>query len=526
MKEKEFNLLHEHWIAVMNENGDHEEVGLIDVFRRAHEIKMLSGELPTQDIAILRLLLAVLYAVFLRKDVNGVPAEINDEYEAIERWRSLWDLGHFPSDIIEAYLKEYEERFYLIHPDRPFYQVNFAKGSEYKVSKLNGEISQSGNKEALFSPKGGKDKEDITLAEATRWLIHVNAFDDSSGKPTVRGGNMPSTGVGWLAKLGVVYVSGRTLFETLMLNFITWDKNNNDPFPDGKAAWELEVPRSEERVEVKVPDEPIGLLTFQSRRLHLSFDGTRITGYKLLGGDVFSKENAFIEPMTLWKKEKKGSEIYIPKIHDPAKALWRDLFSLLARTEKEEYLSGAVKWIIGIRPYISNKQVVFRSVGIQYGDKNSSIENVFGDNVAVSTHLLEKKGLDIFVPRIISVIGVTDDCVKKYGMFAAYVEKASGRDKKRLMEVSEAAREDMFFELDLPFRSWLAGINPEIDDIDQKSREWIGIMKKILFDRGENMVAEAGDKALVGTSIKNNAFSALLNFKSTVKKIIGGYQNE
>jgi hypothetical protein len=53
MNGKDFNLLDEPWILVMNATDDIEEVSLLDAFRRARTLKGLAGELPTYpDVAI------------------------------------------------------------------------------------------------------------------------------------------------------------------------------------------------------------------------------------------------------------------------------------------------------------------------------------------------------------------------------------------------------------------------------------------------------------------------------------------
>ena len=57
---KEFNLLYEPWIRVMRPDASVEEVTLPDALIHAHEYLSLAGEMPTQDVAMLRLLLAVL----------------------------------------------------------------------------------------------------------------------------------------------------------------------------------------------------------------------------------------------------------------------------------------------------------------------------------------------------------------------------------------------------------------------------------------------------------------------------------
>ena len=125
MPDKEFNLLHEPWILVMAPNGMTEEVSLLELFRRASEWRGLAGELPTQDVAVLRLLLAILHAVFGRCDINGNYSPLSTPEAAQKRWQSIWALGEFPIKAIEDYLLHLDakERFWLFHPQYPFYQV-------------------------------------------------------------------------------------------------------------------------------------------------------------------------------------------------------------------------------------------------------------------------------------------------------------------------------------------------------------------------------------------------------------------
>lgn len=52
-----FNLIDEPWIRVRLVDGRAETVSLREVFRRSTEIGRIAGELPTQDFAILRLIL-------------------------------------------------------------------------------------------------------------------------------------------------------------------------------------------------------------------------------------------------------------------------------------------------------------------------------------------------------------------------------------------------------------------------------------------------------------------------------------
>lgn len=66
MKEMEFNLLEEPWVRVLLEDYTVREVSLKDALLNAEQYIDLAGEVPTQDIAVLRLLLAILHTVFSR----------------------------------------------------------------------------------------------------------------------------------------------------------------------------------------------------------------------------------------------------------------------------------------------------------------------------------------------------------------------------------------------------------------------------------------------------------------------------
>ena len=105
--EKKFCLLDEYWILALDNAGKIIELSLMDVFRRAHELKRLSGELPTQDAAIIRFSLAVIYAVFTRVDADSTESPLDNESQALERWRGIWQAGRFPVKPIENYLANF-----------------------------------------------------------------------------------------------------------------------------------------------------------------------------------------------------------------------------------------------------------------------------------------------------------------------------------------------------------------------------------------------------------------------------------
>ena len=147
--ETEFNLLDEKWILVRKSDCTTDELSLTDALLRSHEYTALSGELPTQDVSILRLLLAVLHTVFSRYTPEGEYKPVSSANEAMSRWKTLWYGGKFPEKPIREYLESQHEKFWLFHPERPFYQTKAAetrKGTPFTASKLHGALSQSNNK--------------------------------------------------------------------------------------------------------------------------------------------------------------------------------------------------------------------------------------------------------------------------------------------------------------------------------------------------------------------------------------------
>lgn len=507
MDKAEFNLLDEPWILAMKSDGSREELSLLDVFRRAHEFERLAGELPTQDIAILRLLLAVLHTVFSRYHPDGSEEKTRNERDALRHWKILWDEGTFPGDLINNYLRQHQDRFWLFHPDKPFYQVvDIGRSTEYPTAKLIGELSESSNKIRLFSHRTGSSKSGLSYPEAARWLIHINAFDDTSSKSSVKG--LPSPGAGWLGKIGLITAVGDNLFQTLLLNLVFINHRDKSIWPPEKPSWEKEL-KTDERTEINVPDNLSELYTIQSRRLRLKRENGSVTGYRLLGGDFFVTGNAYIEQMTVWQiaAQKTGSaNEFFPKRHDPSRQLWRDFSSLVAQSGNA-HIPGIVAWL----DYLSERQLIsrlhfrFQTTSVKYGDKDMVFDHIFSDSITFNSKLLGKAS-ESWTNRIVEEIATTDRLAFQAGLLAVDLAKASGKSGgtgNKIWETElDKAKEMVYFSLDNPFRQWLESIDPEEDDLDSRMDEWWDQAKKITRGIGREMVSLAGPQALVGRRIK------------------------
>lgn len=518
MKEVEFNLLDEPWVRVLCSDCTVREVSLTDALLYAHEYKGLAGELPTQDVAVLRLLLAVLHTVFWDHDANGAAAPLTDPNTALVRWRGLWQQGQFPEQTIRDYLAAWYERFWLFHPERPFWQAPDAKkGTGFGAKKLNGEIVEGEHKIRLFSSYSAEGKEELRYAQAARWLVYTNGFDDTAAKPKTKvlpNREKPkSMKEGWLGRLGLVLAKGDTLFETLMLNLVLLE-DGEKAWRQPQPYWEQSNPNYGERNEVPVPDNAAELLTLQSRRIILKKEGTKVIGYSLLGGDFFKPQDAFCEQMTIWKRQvdkKSGVVSFEPKKHDSAIQFWREFPTVFQSQEKNP---GIVQWIVKLqtaRILDRNRMIRFEIVGMRYdGTSSHTVEDTFSDSLTFHAALLDELGRR-WRQKITDEIGLCEKLAKAVGSLARNLDiAASDPEHAGKKNSAKAAQEQFYFRLDQPFRRWLCDIDPAWDGetAEKHISQWQADAKRIAQTLGRQLVDQSGNAAFIGRMIQSSGSKA------------------
>lgn len=520
MTDVEFNLLHEPWIKVMKHDGKTDELSLLQLFEQAHQWKGLSGELPTQDIAVLRLLLAILHAVFGRYDINGDFAPPTSPKEAIQRWKALWDRGSLPMGIIKKYLLHYEDRFWLFHPKFPFYQVAIDSKeitpTEKKASFLIGDLAESDNKIRLFSSRTQKDT--ISYSEAVRWLLYTNSFDVApGGKPAH--GSIKGYGLSWLGKLGLIWADGSNFFETLLLNFVMATEKNI--WSDWDVIWEQGRVCDEEDLKAITPifpQNPCGLLTMQFRRIQLirNVDSKRVEKFLLWSGQLLDEENAVLEQMTLWKKNKNGG--YTPKKHEASRQIWRDFSAILSSASDTKATAGVIEWIGWLREnnVLKMQFVRLNTAGVTYKN-NTAIIDIFADGLRVNLLLLTKLGSD-WVNRIANEIDVTEHLVEEVGRFAVDIYKSLGyknstkSDRELLYRRKNDVKEQAYYRLDRPFRRWLEELYPEQDCMNEACERWWLQAKHIVRGLGNELVQQSGPQSFVGRIMKDGGEKRLQRY--------------
>ena len=516
MQKKEFNLLDEPWIRVIQPDCSIKEVSLTDALVNAHTYCDLRGELATQDIAVLRLLLAVLHTVFERVDADGNPSPLKSPGDILTRWKTLWNLGHFPAEPIQTYLNGQHERFWLFHPERPFWQIPEAeKGTLYGAKKLNGTISESENKIRLFSMLSGVEKDELSYSEAARWLLYVNAYDDTSAKASKeykeqkKEAEKESPGVGWLGKLGLISAVGKNLFETLMLNLTLLRRPNNNEkwLQENCPCWEQPEPNVGERVKISMPDNAAQLLTLQSRRLILHRADGKVTGYSLLGGDFFPKEKAFAEQMTVWvpvseEKQKRGEQVR-PQRHDAAKQFWREFPAAFA-DQKGGWKSGIVEWIGFLRKKATilnqNDLIRFRIASVQYGDKDFFVQDTFADDLSLHVDLLTELG-EVWRGKIAEEVQKNEKLAAYAGYLANDLTQAAGGSGDDLLKDERMqAASQLYYRFDRPFRAWISSIEPGMDK-KAGCQLWEQQARDITLAYGRELVSAAGSAAFIGRTV-------------------------
>jgi len=496
--EKEFNLLQEPWIRVMRPDCSIEEVSLPDALLHAHEYSGLGGELPTQNAAILRLLLATLHAVFERVNGAGKACPIEEADDAYERWEELWKAGCFPEAPLKEYFRNQQENFWLFHPTKPFWQIsNIPAGvgtQSEPVQKLNGAISESNNTVRLFSERDANEKTKMTNAEMARWLVCMNQYDDNTLKTGL--------GVAFLGSFVAITAVGNTLFETLMLNFVLLDRDREPWEKIEDASWEQNVKYSENIRKIAYPNDPVKAMSYHSRFGKLEWvDGT--LKYISPKGGICYEQISKNEQMCIWKRDSKTEESLTIRSLG-GREVWREFNSIIADDNLHSLLVDWHKNLLKNNRLKNNTLLHYSFVEIVYDKKHhSTVENILSDSLSLHSNLLTELGKPYRL-RISDIIARCDNVANNVGKLAWDLFLAAGGDiEKKDRPCEKMAREQFYYAVDVPFRKWLASLdaNDTADVREQRISDWCQECDKIAQIQAEKMVQDAGRSAYIGKMV-------------------------
>ena len=548
MKNPEYNLLDEPWIPVRLVDGTIADVGLLELLRRTTDIADLACELPTQSIAIQRLILAIAYRV-------ATPHDTRD-------WVRQWEDGAPTEQMIE-YLERWRDRFYLFGGRFPFMQVADLRTAKDAVSGLEKLIADVPNGEQFFTTRHGRALACIPASEAARWLVHAQAYDPSGirsgavGDSQVKGGKGYPIGPAWCGHLGLVWLKGQDLDETLVLNLIpasTAALRGVDSSTEwGVCSWEASEPESSVRGDYSLLD-PAGtpkelsiprLLTWHSRRIRLVGDSSGVTGVVLAQGDKLApQEMRLYEPQSLWRystpqSKKFKTDVYMPRKFEAGRALWRNLPGTLPtvttvqgvdKQPKREFLPSAT---LSFHYQLDNasiqtsypKVMRIQAVGVTYGPQESTFEDIYSDELTLSVAVMrvEREDLSAEIDR---QVRLTEEVARDVGTLAANLARAAGESGDGAGDGARDRAKELFFSaVDNDFRSWLTQVDGHESGRDI-GRRWECTLRQHATDIQTELVRGTSSSAIIGrdtgrgymnVGIAENYFRSALNKRLPVR---------
>ncbi len=501
-----FDLRTEPWIRVREPRGGTREVSLLALVRDAGSITGLAGDLPTQDVAVLRLLLAV------------VMRSVGDVRRSREQvWADLWARRALPVEQVEQYLDRWSHRFDLLDARAPFYQVAGLHTAKGKMTGLDRLVADVPSGHRYFTTRTGPSLQRLSFAEAARWVVHTQAFDPSGiksgavGDDRVKGGKGYPIGTGWAGGLGLVVVEGTTLLETLLLNLVLVDPRQH---PADRPAWEGETQGPGVR-ELPAAEGPLDLLTWQSRRVRLGWDDGGVTSVLICNGDALHPRNQQgLEQMTGWRRSEAQEKatrsavpVYMPRTHQPERAAWRGLERLLAEEDAPSQVpadlrAGTLEWLAQRRVggHLDPRTVLHvRTVGVEYGAQSSTIVGLTDDTVRMTADLVATPPLRRCA---VDAVRHARDAVFQLANLASDLATASGGDRaaprERLMEEAFAAIEPHY-------RQWLAGLAATESDlaayVHDRLARWQQACFRLALRQADGVVGEYGVRAWTGREL-------------------------
>ncbi len=519
----EGDLVHGKWIPVVDLDGGARDVGVLEVLAGAHEVRRLDLPAPSMLPVLLR---QVLLPVVL--DVLGAPRSGRDWGERFERGR----LSPPEVEQVADYLgPRYGDRLRLLDRLRPFAQVAGldAISGEVKPSTLLVPAIASGNNVPLFSGLTEADDLELTLPQAALWLLHAQCWDTAAiktgavGDPQAKAGKTTGNPTGALGQLGVIVPTGRTLYETLLLNIPVlpdgldpadrpqWAASDG-PLPAGVAD-----PGSP-RWSARPPLGLLDLLTFQSRRIRLipveTDDGVRVRQVVICAGDRMTATSQ-TEPHTAWThttKPKAGRPAYRPRRHLSGRAAWQGMAALLALTLPEDsdgpYTSVLLRQIgdLNAEGWLPpDYPLGVTTCALEYGNQSAVVEHALADSIPLPIATLVA-ARDTVRAAVLECVAQADLVARALNYLHGDLRRAVGGDALP-RDKGEHPSERLLHTVDRGMRRLLAGLRTVGDDadlLDKGQAAWEAVLRQAAVREAEGLLAAAPARATVGRTVKVN----------------------
>ena len=406
---KAFNLIEEPWIPVRS-GAAVREVGLREALLEAHHLERIEAASPLVEVALTRLLLAVLHRAY-----QG-PRSAREQAQ-------IFSKGRFDSGVVTTYLDRWRDRFWLFHPTAPFWQVpDLPEDDPLPWTKLRPEFA-AGNNPTLFDHTYDDAPPLASFAEAARSLAAHQTF--TPGGLIRRYGVQSGVGAP-LAVSAAFFAIGTNLFHTLTQALVPYDESDDHPI------WETDpVVLSElEGDENKQPRKKVPLFgrtriyTWLSRGVRLLNTGGGVR-YMAYGPGVHPLTDRFYQdPMLAYAKQDKTGNL-VPVRLRADKAFWRD-FSALFPEEDAGLSPQTLESARQLQQQTGTRRALRIEVAGQVTDQAKVME-IRREIYPLPTHAKER-ALRIFVPRATQLADARAACLRKGGWQLARLLLSLSRD--------------------------------------------------------------------------------------------------
>lgn len=465
-----YNLIDNAWIPVLDLEGRLRYVSIRELLVNSHQYRQLAASLPQTNAALFRLLLAILFRVFGPID----PA----------RWKQLWQQQAFDAAALETYLQTWRQRFDLFDPQRPFFQ---RQNPDVEIKPANVLLFNTGggNPETLFDHSIDDVPLRLKPEQVALALVTVQSF-------SLAGLCHPQLKLVYTdapcSRAAVILLQGKTLFESLMLNLVEYNRMLPIPWKgQDLPAWEMVDP-FEDRT---LPHGYADYLTWQNRRVMLfpeqDGDQTIVAKVSMAPGLVMSAERR--NPMHHYRIEEKpqgNQSPYRVLRFTEGKALWRDSAALFASTEGKAERPVSLGWAEKLVAYkiLPKRKLTLAAYGMSTDPGKSKVFFYSGDQFEFPNELLENPDLtnqlNLALERAEQARGVLWTAIN----FMAEIMLAPDSDQKNAHKADPNAVKQLLSHWNAEARYWRALELPFyqfLNDLPEQARaayvHWVATLR-------------------------------------------------
>ena len=364
-----FNLWVEPWITVERPDGQLERLNIPQTLTQAHQIHTLYEQAMPEEVAIHRLLVAILQAALNPRRKSDLE--------------QVWRDGKFSAEAVRAFGEKYAHRFDLFSAAAPFLQsadlgLHPAKEDKAKPASYLFLEQPAGTAVTHYTHAYDEGQQFCSIC-ATKGILLIPAF-------TLRGGRSMKASINEVPPMYVI-PGGKTLFHSLAASLTRPPKFQPGTAEVDQPWWEHPPTIGKKAIVKRVGY--LHSLTFPARRvrLHPQPGGAPCTRcgqrtpwhvatmvYEM--GESLPKDAPWWrDPFAAYRRPRNKKEVKnpVPIRPVPGKAVWREFAGLLLPDKPEggsphAYRPGILDQLETLRyalPYTDDERIPLRVVGLR-----------------------------------------------------------------------------------------------------------------------------------------------------------------